>query len=137
FGVATGSFPIAAAAGKTVRFSGFIKTEAVTRGYAGLWWRVDGPSGVLAFDNMQARGVTGSTDWTRYTIELFVDATAKNVNFGALLPGDGTAWFDDLTIELDGELYTDRDSFDFGFESPTPKGFYTGGEGYRVQLDTS
>src|SRR5690606_38441085 len=53
------------------------------------------------------------------------------------LPGDGTAWFDDLTIELAGELYTERDSFDLGFESPTPKGFYTGGQGYRVQLDTS
>ena len=39
--------------GKKVRYSGYIKTEGVTRGYAGLWWRVDGPSGVLAFDNMQ------------------------------------------------------------------------------------
>lgn len=46
FGVATGSFPIARAAGKKVRYSGFIKTDGVTRGYAGLWWRVDGPSGV-------------------------------------------------------------------------------------------
>lgn len=137
FGVATGSFPIAAAAGKKVRFSGFIKTENVTRGYAGLWWRVDGPSGVLAFDNMRARGVTGSTDWSRHTIELVVDATVKNINFGAILPGDGTAWFDDLTIELDGEPYTDRDVFDFGFESPSPKGFYTGGQGYRVHIDTS
>jgi Erythromycin esterase len=90
FGVATGSFPIARAAGKRVRYSGFIKTEGVTRGFAGLWWRVDGPSGVLAFDNMQARGIAGTTDWTKYTIELPVDASVKNINFGALLPGDGT-----------------------------------------------
>jgi erythromycin esterase-like protein len=137
FGVATGSFPIAAAAGRKVRYSGFIKTEGVTRGYAGLWWRVDGPSGVLAFDNMGTRGVTGSTDWARYTIELTVDASVKNINFGALMPGDGTAWFDDLTIELDGEPYTATDRFDLGFESPSPKGFFTGGQGYRVQLDTS
>ena len=68
FGVATASFPIAPAAGRKVRYSGFIKTEGVAHGYAGLWWRVDGPSGVLAFDNMQTRGVTGSTDWARYTI---------------------------------------------------------------------
>jgi erythromycin esterase-like protein len=137
FGVATGSFPIARAAGKKVRYSGYIKTEGVTRGFAGLWWRVDGPSGVLAFDNMQTRGVKGSTDWMQYTIELPVDASVKNINFGALMPGDGTAWFDDLTIELDGQPYTGTDTFDLSFESPSPRGFYTGGNGYRVQLDSS
>ena len=137
FGVATGSFPIAKATGKKIKYSGYIKTEGVTRGFAGLWWRVDGPSGVLAFDNMQSRGVTGSTEWTRYTIELPVDASARNINFGALLPGDGTAWFDDLTIELDGQAYTETDAFDLGFESPSPRGFFTGGDGYRVQLDGS
>jgi erythromycin esterase-like protein len=137
FGVATASFPIAPAAGRKVRYSGFIKTEGVARGYAGLWWRVDGPSGVLAFDNMQTRGVTGSTDWARYAIELPVDAGVKNINFGAILPGDGTAWFDDLSIELDGEPYTATDGFDLGFESSSPRGFFTGGQGYRVQLDTS
>src|SRR5215216_3686976 len=42
FGVATATFPVTVAAGKTVRFSGYIKTEGVTTGYAGLWWRVDG-----------------------------------------------------------------------------------------------
>ena len=103
FGVATGTFPVAAAAGKRVRYSGYIKSEGITRGYAGLWWRVDGASGVLAFDNMQSRGVTGTTDWTRYVVDLPVDANAKNINFGLLMPGDGTAWFDDLTVELDGQ----------------------------------
>ena len=137
FGVATGSFPVSRAAGKKVRFSGYIKTERVTRGFAGLWWRVDGPSGVLAFDNMQSRGVTGTTDWTRYTIELPVDSSVKNINFGALLPGDGTAWFDGLAIELDGEPFTDSSVMDLDFESPSPRGFYTGGGGYRVAIDTA
>jgi hypothetical protein len=99
FGVATGSFPIARAAGKRARYSAYIKTEGVTRGYAGLWWRVDGASGILAFDNMSSRGVTGSKDWTRYTIELPVDAAVRNINFGMLLTGDGNAWFDDVTID--------------------------------------
>jgi erythromycin esterase-like protein len=137
FGVATGSFPVSRAAGKKVRYSGYIKTEGVTRGYAGLWWRVDGPSGVLAFDNMQSRGVTGTTDWTKYTIELPVDASVKNINFGALMPGDGTAWFDGLTIELDGEAFTDASLMDLDFESASPVGFYTGGAGYRVSIDPS
>lgn len=137
FGVATGTFPVNRAAGKKVRYSGYIKTEGVTRGYAGLWWRVDGPSGVLAFDNMQSRAVKGATEWTKYTIELPVDATAKNINFGALLPGDGTAWFDGLTIELDDEQFTDTSVMDLDFESAAPRGFYTGGAGYRVAIDTS
>jgi len=137
FGVATGTFPVIRAAGKKVRYSGYIKTEGVTRGFAGLWWRVDGPSGVLAFDNMQNRGVTGTSDWARYTIELPVDASTKNINFGALLTGDGTAWFDGLTIELDGEPFTDASVMDLDFESASPRGFYTGGAGYRVAIDTS
>ena len=136
FGVATGTFPVKDAAGKRIRFSGYIKTEGVTTGYAGLWWRVDGPSGLLAFDNMQSRGVSGTTDWQRYDIELHVGAEARNIDFGALFPGDGTAWFDELTVELDGKPYVNNDIFDFGFESPSPRGFFTGGNGYRVQLDS-
>src|ERR1700733_7290800 len=60
FGVATGTFPVKDAAGKTVHFSAWIKTENVRNGYAGLWWRVDGPGQgtnrpTLAFDNSEAR----------------------------------------------------------------------------------
>jgi len=43
-----------------------------------------------------------TTDWKRYEIELPVAANTTNINFGAILSGDGTAWFDDLTVELDG-----------------------------------
>lgn len=135
FGVATASFPIKDASGKRARFSGYIKTEGITTGFAGLWWRVDGAAGMLAFDNMQDRGVTGTTDWKRYDIELPVAADAKNINFGAILTGNGTAWFDGLSVELDGAPYPDQTTFDLDFESSPPKGFYTGGNGYTVELD--
>ena len=42
FGVATSTFPLDAARGKTIRFSGYIKTDSVTDGFASLCWRVDG-----------------------------------------------------------------------------------------------
>jgi erythromycin esterase-like protein len=135
FGVATSTFPVAPAAGKRVRYSGFIKATGVTRGYAGLWWRVDGESGILAFDNMSNRGVTGTSEWARYQIELPVAANARNINFGALHTGDGSAWFDGLTIELDDVPYTSQSIFDLDFESTTPRGFAVGGAGYEVQLD--
>jgi erythromycin esterase-like protein len=136
FGVATGRFPIELAQNKRVRFSGYIKTEGVSEGFAGLWWRVDGESGVLEFDNMQNRGVTGNTDWKRYEIELPVAANARNINFGALHTGTGTAWFDRLAVELDGKPYVDKTIFDFDFESSSPHGFFTGGDGYEVGLDS-
>src|SRR5215216_4234561 len=36
-GFGGGTFPVTLAAGKTIRFSGYIRTEGVTTGYAGLW----------------------------------------------------------------------------------------------------
>jgi erythromycin esterase-like protein len=150
FGVATGTFPVHAAAGKHIRYSGYIKTEGVTSGYAGLWWRVDGASGMLAFENMDDRGVTGTTDWKRYEIDLPVSAGATNINFGALLPGNGTAWFDSLAIEVDGVPYQASDDLNLDFETPlldnspevhypanTALGFHAGGAGYQAQLDNA
>jgi hypothetical protein len=153
FGVATGTFPVKDAAGKTVRFSAWIKTDSVLNGYAGLWWRVDGPGKgtdrpQLAFDNSEARfidskpdagngtirGTTGTTPWTRYQFELPVGKTASNINFGVLFTGTGTVWVDSLKIELDGEPYSNP-QFDFDSESATAKGFYTGGTGYKVGID--
>src|SRR5262245_53282660 len=84
---------------------------------------------------MAKQNVNGTRDWTRYEIELLVDASVENINFGMLMPGNGTAWFDDLVIELDVQPYLDAEKFDLGFESSSPCGFFTGGNGYRVDLD--
>jgi len=153
YGMAAGTFPVRDAVGKTVRFSAWIKTENVQNGYAGLWWRVDGPGEgtnrpQLAFDNSMVRvidgepvtgngtlrGATGTTPWTLYEFELPVGKTVSNINFGVLLTGTGTAWVDAMKVELNGEVYSNP-QFDFGFESPMAKGFYTGGTGYKVGID--
>jgi hypothetical protein len=153
FGVLTGKFPVKDAAGKTVHFSAWIKTENVRNGYAGLWWRVDGPGEgtnrpTLAFDNSMSRlidgkqdtsdgtlrGATGTTRWTLYEFELPVDKAASNINFGVLLTGTGTAWVDAMKVELDGEPYNNP-QFDFDFESPIAKGFYAGCGGYAGCTD--
>jgi hypothetical protein len=125
FGTATGTFSTSVAAGKKLRFSGFIKTENVD-GAAGLWWRVDGPDNKksLAFNNMQQLHSNGTRDWTEYSFELPVSAEAQNINFGMLVSGGGTAWFDDLKIELDGVTYSDPSQFDFTFESAAPRVFH-------------
>jgi len=106
FGVATSTFPLEDAKGKKLKFIGYIKTKDITSEYAGLWMRVDGENReILAFDNMHDRGVIGITDWKKYEIELDVHQNATNINFGALLSGDGTAWFDAFSFEVDGQAY--------------------------------
>ncbi len=108
FALASQSVPSSFAGGRRVRYSGYIKTEDVANGYAGLWMRVDGVNGMIYLDNMQGplgggtiTGPDGTTPWTRYEIEIPVAPNAQRIIFGALKPGTGTAWFDALAIEVD------------------------------------
>jgi erythromycin esterase-like protein len=135
FGHASGSFPLEDARGKHVRFIGYIKTEDVS-GYAGFWWRVDGESktGPLAFANLKDLAPKGTTDWKQYELEIPVAENATAIYFGSLLSGTGTAWFDNLRVELDGKPYR-SEAFDLDFESPALKGFNMSGMGYQSRMD--
>ena len=135
FGSATGTFPVDDARGKRIRVTGYIKTENVS-GYAGFWWRVDGESktGPLAFANLKDLAPKGTTDWKQYELEIPVAANATAIWFGQLLAGSGTAWFDNIKVELDGKSYT-SDAFDFDFEGPVLKGLSMAGAGYQSRLD--
>lgn len=137
FGVATGSFPADKAKGKKLVYSGWIRTEDLQNGFAGLWWRCDLAAGKIgAFDNMADRGPKGTTDWTEYRVELDVPAETANINFGVIMPGRGKAWFDDLKIELDGREYRDPAMFGFDFEADEPLGFgYMSTGAYGVSID--
>jgi len=138
FGVGTMTFPIHEARGKRIRYSGWIRTEDVSNGCAGLWWRIDGEErGVnLGFDNMTDRGPRGTTDWTEYVIEMDVPPEAVNINFGVLLSASGTAWFDDLQVTLDGDPF-DATSYDFGYEKGGIRHFVSNDENYSGELDDS
>ncbi|RYY13171.1 MAG: hypothetical protein EOO36_16280, partial [Cytophagaceae bacterium] len=85
FGVATVVVPVAFQ-GKTLKLTGFLKTEQVQDGFAGLWLRVDGLAKTLAFDNMQTRPVQGTTGWQQYTTSLPLAAEAETIYLGGLLP---------------------------------------------------
>ena len=103
FGVASMSIPGPLAAGANVTLRGYIRTERITQGYAGLWVRIDSGTTMLVIDNMGSRGVTGTTPWTPYEVTLHADRAATNVVFGALHPGDGIAWFDSFSLTIDGK----------------------------------
>ncbi len=111
--------------GERITLSGYIKTENVTDGHAGLWMRID-PQ--IAFDNMEQRGVTGTTDWKKYEITLEMDPeNTQGVILGAVLWGKGKMWVDDLQISIDGEniegiTLPDSELLFYGYKSsPTKK----------------
>lgn len=87
--------------GKEITLTGYIKTENVTGGYAGLWMRMDP---MVAFDNMSNRGLTGTNGWTKCEVKLTLNpAITKQIVIGALLVGNGKMWVDDLTLSIDGK----------------------------------
>jgi hypothetical protein len=85
--------------GKRIRVTGWVRTDGRNNVKAGLWVRVDRPSGMGFFDNMMTRSI-GATEWTEAVIEGTVDADARVLNFGCLVNGGGTAWFDGIRIEV-------------------------------------
>jgi hypothetical protein len=63
--------------------------------------RVDGQNETLAFDNMQTRPITGTTDWKTYTIVLPVEKSASDIAFGILISGRGEAWMKNLSFRAE------------------------------------
>lgn len=87
--------------GKKITLSGYIKTENVSEGWAGLWMRID-PS--IAFDNMQSIGIMGTTNWKKYEVTLAMNPSkTQKIVVGALLAGKGKIWIDNLKVTIDGK----------------------------------
>lgn len=94
--------------GKTISLAGYIKTEGVANGFAGMWLRLDGEDGQsIALDNMANQSLTGTRDWKKYSISLPYSTDAVRIIIGGLLVGDGKAWFDDLELSIDGKNVMD------------------------------
>ena len=96
-------------------------------GWAGLWMRVDDTSGrTAAFDNMQDRALSGTTDWQSAAVVLDVTAHARSIHFGVLLTGGGAIdvtrlgfeEVDDSVAPTDSPLATGPLGLDFSASSP-------------------
>ncbi len=98
--------------GQRVRWSAWVRTTAVEGNGAGLWMRVDGPGGPLAFDNMSPRAIRGTTDWTRHSVVLDVSPNAANLHIGVLLNGPGDVLIDDGWFEVVDKSVPVTDLFD-------------------------
>ena len=94
--------------GKTIQLEGYMKIKNVEDGFAGLFLRVDGSGGSLAFNNMQSRKITGTKDWEKYTITLPYPDEGERIYVAGILQGKGEAWFDDFKVSIDGEDLTTK-----------------------------
>ncbi len=137
FGVVSATFPVRAAAGHRITFSAAIRTENLAGGKAALFWRADGAQGPLVLDDMSERGADGTTGWNRYELAVNVPAETTEIGFGALMSGTGTAWFDDLRVEIDGVPYDATAVADLDFESGRMRGFSSLSPQYTVATDDS
>ncbi len=79
----------------------YLRTEDVA-GFSGSRLREEGPGGTLQFDNMQNRGVRGTTKWTEYAIRLPLNPNARSLVFGVRMVGQGKTWADDPELLVDG-----------------------------------
>jgi C-terminal processing protease CtpA/Prc len=95
--------------GEKITLSGYIKTENVTDGFAGLWLMID-PDPFwkpYALSFMEHNGITGTNDWKRYEITLDMYPEVDNeIEIGGLLSGKGKMWLDDLKVTIDGKDIT-------------------------------
>ena len=89
-------------AGKRVRLRAWAKSQDVGE-WAGIWMRIDRGKTVVAFDNMQARAIRGTTEWKSYDVVLDVPTDATEISFGTLLTGGGEIWLCDMSFEPVGK----------------------------------
>lgn len=91
--------------GKKIKMTAYVKSQNVA-GWSGLWLRVDSKTSKkpLSFDNMSNRSIKGTTDWKKYEIILDVPLESSKLNYGLLINGTGKVWFDQLNIEIIGDI---------------------------------
>ena len=100
------AFPIPANYhGEKIKLEGYMKTKNVVDGFAGLYLHIadENNSKNLLVDNMQEQNISGTTAWTKYTIEHDFPEDATTFYIGGILNGKGEVWFDDFTLTIDGK----------------------------------
>ena len=106
FGAFSTTLPAVKGTG-TIKLVGYLKTQDVTNGFAGLWMRLQDKNGtVTSFNNMAEQGVKGTADWKEYSIEFpYNEKRTAKIVIGGLLTCDGKAWIDNLHVFLDGKPF--------------------------------
>ena len=89
--------------GSDLKIAGYIKTENVENGYAGLRINIYDEKTTNTELRMEETGAMGTTDWKKYSIETSISDSVRSVSIGVELTGSGTAWFDGMEMYIDGD----------------------------------
>lgn len=92
---------------RTVRLSGWIKTDRAAGDGASLWLGAyDADRETIDFENMEGRRVTGSTDWGEHEVDVTLPPGVEvaELCYGFFGDGPGAAWVDDLELVVEGDL---------------------------------
>lgn len=89
--------------GKEIKLIAAVRTKMKGAGQqAQLWMRVDREGGTMGFfDDMNDRPIRAE-DWGKHEIVGQVNSDAAAIFFGAILSGNGEAWFDDFQLFVKG-----------------------------------
>lgn len=90
--------------GEEIEVKAYIKMQNVEKPI-GLMLRIDGPpeNPSLGFDNMMHKNITGTKDWTLYSVKLPLPKEATVIYIGTILSGTGKLWSDDFQVLIDGK----------------------------------
>ena len=86
---------------KTIRLTAFIKSQVLTGTAALLCQLLDKNGNRIGFQNseMQNLLIKGNSDWKKYSLLITINKEVKKLVVGGYTSGDGTAWFDDFSLE--------------------------------------
>ncbi len=90
--------------GDSIRLTGWMKIKDANSGYCGLFLRIDDANGKpIVFDNMARQKIQGTIGWKQYSITLPYPEDAITIVVAGIIIGEGTAWFDNFDLQLDGK----------------------------------
>jgi C-terminal processing protease CtpA/Prc len=87
--------------GEKITLSGYIKTENVDGGFAGLAMQAGSKT---VIDYMDKKGKLGTIDWEKYEVSLDLKHLQnREIIIGVLFGDQGKMWMDDFQITIDGK----------------------------------
>ncbi|WP_237717526.1 hypothetical protein [Myroides injenensis] len=89
--------------GDTLELSTLIKSENIEHGDAKIMINLLKRGRSINYALLDSYQVTGSTDWKRYSVRLYLDPATDTIVIAAGMSGLGDVWFKDFVVTLDGE----------------------------------
>jgi hypothetical protein len=97
WGMVTQTLKTTGLVGHTVRFSAWLRIDKASGEGATVLLRSFAIGAVDQVADFKPE-ISGTQDWRRYEVSLPITGRDTNIEFGALMHGDGTLWVDDASL---------------------------------------